>query len=415
MKRFLVLFALTMMIAATTSSIAADGVTDLRVSPSATTVINSPGSYRLVSDVTMTANVIAITINAENVTLDLNGHLIKGHTGNQADGIHSYGASTVVFNGTVVGFGGSGIILEEDGGVIRKIRAFGNGFQGLGSTLSVGAESVVEDCVVSNNNTTVEYTVGIETNERCRVIRNVVSNNVSTGGQSMGIITQNKSVITDNVVSGNSGVSSAICAGIYADDDCVIRGNVVSNNDNTGTGNAIGIYTTTDCVIEGNTCTDQSTATTGTGSAIGIMTTGSLVAGNTCGSNSASLGSNGFGSGIQAGNNSVVRGNLCKGNVGRGTGTSNGIIAGASCRIEGNHCQGNSGASASHGIRVTSTANLVAGNSTVGHSNGGIIFLNATSNRCHSNQCRESEAIESTLPGVPPDSIGMGDLENLFY
>lgn len=65
---------------------------DVLPDPATGVTLSVPGSYVLVDNVTMTANVSCITITAPDVTLDMNGHTITGTgVGTSADGIQSSG------------------------------------------------------------------------------------------------------------------------------------------------------------------------------------------------------------------------------------------------------------------------------------------------------------------------------------
>lgn len=395
---------------------AADGTIDLLIDPAAGAAISVPGSYRLVDDVTMTANVAAINITVADVTLDLGNHKITAAAGSTFDGILSNSPGLVVMNGAVAGFGGGGVVAFGVRSVVRNMRVTGCNQLGSSAAIRVGAESVVEGCIASANNAVSGAVQGISAGSQCRIAGNIVQGNTSSFGAATGIVASTDCVIADNVVSGNSGVSSGDCIGINAGNRCSIRGNTVSDNDNTGTGDALGIDATAGCIVERNSCGAQSTGTTGIGVAIGIEASQCTVIGNNCFNNDAGAGSNGSGVGISATGGCTVRDNYCEGNGGTGTGASNGIMVSIGATVVGNTCRQNLGGAASHGIRVAGSNNLVAGNSTTGHTDGGIIFLSSTSNRCHSNQCDEAEIIESTAPGVAPSSnVTAGDLANVLF
>jgi hypothetical protein len=72
------------------------------------TVIGSPGNYCLANDIgTSMPNGVAIQIIADDVTIDLNGHILDGlpaGSGTFARGIEGANRNTVIKNGTVRGF-----------------------------------------------------------------------------------------------------------------------------------------------------------------------------------------------------------------------------------------------------------------------------------------------------------------------
>lgn len=70
------------------------------------TVIDRPGSYVVLRNITLTRPGTAIVIVASNVTVDLNGHTLGGPGNKQGTGVRVMGASGVrVHNGTVSRFG----------------------------------------------------------------------------------------------------------------------------------------------------------------------------------------------------------------------------------------------------------------------------------------------------------------------
>jgi len=113
--------------------------------------ISQPGSYKLTSNLIVPASTPGIQILAEGVTLDLNGFSLRGpgtctrdggtravtclHKDIVSVGIESVGAGTVVRNGSVHGFGGTGVYLTESGH-IEDLRLSHNA--GYGAALSLG-------------------------------------------------------------------------------------------------------------------------------------------------------------------------------------------------------------------------------------------------------------------------------------
>jgi hypothetical protein len=95
---------------------AADGQVDVLLKLAGTVTINNPGSYVVVSSVAKTDTADGISISASDVTLDMNGQSLRG-LGGSGIGIRvSPTASRVrIKNGSVSGFGGGGILLEQGG------------------------------------------------------------------------------------------------------------------------------------------------------------------------------------------------------------------------------------------------------------------------------------------------------------
>jgi hypothetical protein len=112
--------------------------------------ISTPGSYKLIGNLTVTnPNTHAIHITTNHVTLDLNGFRIAGPgTAGEGSGIVSDLASNIaVINGSVFAFGQAGVRLQGNSHRVEKVFAQGNGSYGI----VVNDNSVVSGCVVSYN------------------------------------------------------------------------------------------------------------------------------------------------------------------------------------------------------------------------------------------------------------------------
>lgn len=112
--------------------------------------ISQPGSYKLMSNLTVPANTKGIVITADNVTLDLNGFTLAGpvqctqpagsqaqpvtctQQGGDQEGIRiaAPNGGAVIRNGTVRGFNGSGIATMS-GEVLENLHVTQNGKFGL--------------------------------------------------------------------------------------------------------------------------------------------------------------------------------------------------------------------------------------------------------------------------------------------
>src|SRR5438552_2189365 len=66
--------------------------------------ITDPGSYRLSSNVAVTGSATAISIQSNDVSLDLNGFTVSGDATPFSDGIFVYATNVEIRNGTVRGF-----------------------------------------------------------------------------------------------------------------------------------------------------------------------------------------------------------------------------------------------------------------------------------------------------------------------
>lgn len=313
------------------SSLAASGPVLLKPPSVFPITISSPGSYALRSNLTVPGATPAITITADNVTLDLNGFSING-AGGAAVGIHGISApdpaqrNITVRNGIVRNFAGDGINLQGRGHTVQDIKASDNASTGI--TISEG--STVQRCVSTANS------VGIGTGTGCHVLQNVCSSNTVHG----------ISVAQANTVSQNT-CANNLSAGIEAQGRALLSENTCSFND-------AGIDASGDATIKGNNCTANTT--------IGIGVVNDCFVLNNHASSNGSIGI------FAGGSRSVISDNICTKNG------SDGIkSAPANSRnvITRNACTGNTGAGIN--LTVTGTGAFFMSNITGGNTGGDII------------------------------------------
>lgn len=186
--------------------------------------IAQPGSYKLSGNLTVPdANTTAILVNADHVTLDLNGFGIFGKTicvnglgvtgfgspvlsctntgtGNGIEvGNGGFFNNITVTNGTVRGMGKNGILLGGLGGnYVEKIHAVSNGLDGI---VVIG--------VASNNMAIGNGQDGIN-------VIGVVTGNTAIGNAGLGIFVNCPSTVANNTgnsnLVGNIGVAGTGCA-----------------------------------------------------------------------------------------------------------------------------------------------------------------------------------------------------------
>ncbi len=403
-----------------------DGTIDLKLNPAATTTISASGSYRVVDDVTMNAGISAITLTANDVTIDLNGHTITGGGGASANGVSGSAQTNVaIFGGTIAGFsnrgvylgnrararevevrgcGGSGIFAGANS-MVEKCRTTGNNMLGGSAGIQVGQDSFVRDCVASANNPSGALdTYGINLGGTgCDAERNVCQNNVSPGGNAYGIYAPNAGCrVADNLCSGNqspSGTTSAygiyavnsalilhnVCEyntslggyayGIVAGGYCVLEKNSCSGNTASGNSPAYGISAGLGCVVRANNCAGNVNSNNGSG--YGISTAdGCTVEANSCSGNEGGPNASGFGDGINVGDGCVVVGNSCTGNQSWGTnGSGAGINGGSDCAIRNNICMLNKGKGSGFaaGVAVLNNCRVVDNHCVSNTATGGAI------------------------------------------
>src|SRR5262249_35054746 len=112
------------------------------------TITNS-GSYYLTGNLTGVAGTNGITINADNVTLDLEGFALKGATGwISLSGIlvRSPHKNIHITHGAVSGWATNVDAGLADSGKCERIQASSSGYDGL----IVGAAGVLNDCTANN-------------------------------------------------------------------------------------------------------------------------------------------------------------------------------------------------------------------------------------------------------------------------
>ena len=259
-KRMIPIFAFVFFFIGT--AFAGDGQIDIATLPF---TISSSGSYVVVKDLTLsTQDTNGITISANNVTIDLNGHTLIGPgkaVGTSGSGILvnvSY-SNIAVRNGTIRDWRSNGVGGNAINSSFESLRCYSNGTNGietgLGSTVMFcncnynGFRGIAGDTAVITGNTCNQNdTDGIMSNS------STVSSNTCTNNGTSGINAQG------GVVSGNT-CSYNDADGIYANTG-LVSGNFCGNN----TGNGIRVWSYSR-VIE-NTCYNNgySTAT-----ASGIM------------------------------------------------------------------------------------------------------------------------------------------------
>jgi hypothetical protein len=202
--------------------------------------INTSGSYRLTSNLDVraisgAANLIILSISADDVTIDFNGFAIIGPvvcSGTPTNcvgasiggrGVVITGSRMALKNGTVQGAGSYGIVAGAST-TISNMQVESNGNVGV-----FGADQlIVENSTVSLNGSNGIYTTGVGSNFA------VIRNNVVSGNAGNGIFVGGSAVVQNNTVGGNSSV------GIYAFGPSSIVGNTIIANGSYGISNTGG-------------------------------------------------------------------------------------------------------------------------------------------------------------------------------
>jgi len=217
--------------------------------------ITEPNSYYLVEDVYFTdAGNHAITIECNDVTIDLMGYTLKGPDSGTKSGVYMNGCANVeIRNGTIRDFSwtaiyengssgsshrviniralsnGDGIILSGNGHMVKDCTAAENGNYGI----NVGSSSTVTGNTCYDNGS-----IGIYANSSgCTVTGNTCCDNGTYGIQ----------IISGNTVIGNT-VYSNDAGGIYA----LVSNTVTSNTVGYNTENGIIVFS--NCKVTENNC-----------------------------------------------------------------------------------------------------------------------------------------------------------------
>ena len=150
--------------------------------------ITKPGSYTLMNNLIAAGD--CLVINANFVTIDLNGFMIKGNeTGFGITDANVIRQGLAVRNGTIRNFS-SGILLgASNDSQIERIRVIGN----VNSGIAAGS-----GFIISSNTATANGGTGISTNTG-----SIVSGNTATRNVGQGI-----SVASGSVVSGNTALAN---------------------------------------------------------------------------------------------------------------------------------------------------------------------------------------------------------------
>ncbi|NUP89968.1 MAG: right-handed parallel beta-helix repeat-containing protein [Candidatus Sumerlaeia bacterium] len=240
-------------------------------------VISQPGSYYLTRDRTGVAGITGITIEADDVTLDLNGFTLRGVPGSLS-GILISGPrrNVAVRNGTVRDWGNEAIIaFASTNCQFEDLRLYQNAAGGL----FCGASSTVRRVTARTNGV-----VGISTSDGCTVLECTVGSN-SLGGFAIG----QGSVVTDCAALTNQGPGFALGP------RCVVT--ACSSSGNTGSGFSVSDESlVTGCSASGNSLDgfevtfsdnriDGNTATANVGLGFDISGTGNLIVRNSASGN----------------------------------------------------------------------------------------------------------------------------------
>jgi hypothetical protein len=227
-------------------------------------VIDQPGSYVLTSNLVVSdTDKDGLLIDADDITLDLNGQVIIGPGSGYGNGIIAVsGTNITIKNGTVGYFGQHGIFIGGWGGrILENINSYGNGARGISA-----ASAVIHNCTASYNGETGIMISG-STLVNCITNFNgvhgiqsdysTITNCTAAHNNSVGIRTFRRTTISSCTATANGlyGIyanrsSVTNCGayengedGIYAEAYSRLEGNIVHGNGKTGSGYGIFLST----------------------------------------------------------------------------------------------------------------------------------------------------------------------------
>ena len=319
-----------------------------------TFIISVAGSYYLTGNLTGAAGKHGISVQADDVTLDLNGFaLISGGGSTRGVDIPVAKKNLSVRNGTVRGWTDGGV--RTDLGIstlAEKLRLTDN----VGATgLALGNGSA-RDCVATGNNFGFVLGNGAE-------IRDCAASGNGTGFSSGDRAMISNCISTVNSVNGfscTSFVTMVDCTSSRnSSDGIVVQGSssVIRCNSTRNIPNGNGIVAGAGCSILD--CTAGSNGMSGISADFG-----STVRGCTTQANGSF--------GISLGGNCLAIGNKCDQNSQSGSSGAGLIAGGGGNRVEGNSCTNNG---SGDGFFIASTKNLVIGNSARGNANNYHFFI----------------------------------------
>jgi parallel beta-helix repeat protein len=388
--------------------------------------ITQPGSYYLARNISGVAGKHGIEVNANGVTLDLNGFEIRGVAGSLVGVRAVITENLSVRNGAIRDWGGSGV--EASVGqysTFENLRCGDNGVTGM----RVNAGSVLRGCVANENTTDGFICVSLSGNANSRV---TVLENCSAsgnGGHGFNLVSSASLQNCTAEFSGGDGISATVfysvtainctvvsntgngislsgsstltnctarentgSSGIFAGDgstltNCTAKDNTGTYGIRAGVGSTLANCTASDNDVEyGIHADDRSTLSNCTGSlnTSGAVDSYGISAGAQCTVSqctaSGNLNSNGTpvgstGGGIVAGNGSTVHNCTATGNKGDGIRVFN------DARVVGNSCDSNgfpAGTGDGAGIHASSSDNRIEGNNVTDNTRG--IDVDSTGN-----------------------------------
>ncbi|MDJ0755050.1 MAG: right-handed parallel beta-helix repeat-containing protein [Ardenticatenaceae bacterium] len=301
------------------------------------TTINQPGSYYLTQNVTNTGSYAdGITIDANHVTLDLNGFTLAD-TGVGDDGIVVRGDQDNIHikNGVVRGWGGDGInALNADNSIFENLHVENNGYDGLVGDFGV----IIINCTSVGN----RYD-GLEGDDGT-----IIKNSTAVGNGDNGIQSSEGTISIGNASSDNARDGFDLASG------SLFINNAARGNSGFGF----------DIALSGQAQNNSASGNLGNGFDIASA---SLIMGNTS-KNNGTVGetSNTYLHGFRTFANAYLINNVAEGNVQDGF-----RISSTDVFLDSNQGYNNG----EYGLQATSSGSLFVGNSAAGNTTGDFAII----------------------------------------
>jgi parallel beta-helix repeat protein len=209
----------------------------------------------------------AITINASNVTIDLNGHVIDGPGPGSGYGIYASATryNIAVMNGTVRDFGHIGVYLAGKNNIVKDMRAYNNFGNGIyvyyGAVTNCAAYGNGNDGIYANHSTVTNCTANNNVDDGIHAENSTVTNCTANDNNNYGINAET-CIITNCTAKENTiGIDAnhstiTNCTGSNNGDDGISALSSTLTNctayDNTDEGIYAGNSTVTNCTANYN-------------------------------------------------------------------------------------------------------------------------------------------------------------------
>lgn len=349
------------------------------------------GSYYLTGNLLVPNNTNGITVEASEVTIDLNGFAILGGSGvNTAIMVSGAQKNITVRNGTInyfqtaiQGTNAGGSLYENvqcynifinglcigGNSVIRNCNVIDPAVSGGGNGIQTGDGSQVSDCAVLDDFN--HYSTGIVVGRGCEIDSSISTSNyvgVITGDGtklkgcsflgniSYGLESGSGCILSDCTACGNAPASLYFPA-ITTGEGCTITGCTADEN-SEGISAGLG-STVKDCTVISNNATGliAGNGCTISGCTANYNNTNGIVAASECTISGCTASANG-GDGIQAAYSCLISGNTCSSN------SRYVVTGGAGIHVlySGNRIEDNVLNSDEYGLKVDGTENLVIRN-----------------------------------------------------